>query len=264
MKKQRKIIAFVYETFIIILAIIAVTLTILDFNHQIVLEPNSPYYWIDLGILVIFAVDYFVRLFAASDKKEFFKSNLLGLIAIIPFNSMFRIFRAFRVFRLLRITQLSRVTRFFRMARLIKGFALLGKIKRRLNIFVNTNGLIYAIYVTLITMILGTVGVHYFEFQKLGYTLGDSLWWSFVTTSTAGYGDIIPVTWIGRVIAIVLMLVGISFVGLLTGTITTYFLNRKNEEALTHQDRLTIDVSDLDDEKVQHILEYVEFVRTRS
>lgn len=61
------------------------------------------------------------------------------------------------------------------MARLIKGFDLLGKIKRRLNIFVNTNGLIYAIYVTLITMILGTVGVHYFEFQKLGYTLGDSL-----------------------------------------------------------------------------------------
>lgn len=260
MRTPQKIVTFAYETFIIILAIIAVTLTILDFNEQIVLEPSSPYYWIDLGILVVFAVDYFTRLLAAKNKKEFFKSNILGLIAIIPFNSMFRIFRAFRVFRFFRLTKLTRITRLFRMARLVKGFALLGKIKRRLNVFVNTNGLIYAIYVTLITIILGTVGIHYFEFQKIGYSLGDSLWCSFVTTSTAGYGDIIPITWVGRIIAVILMFVGIGFVGLLTGTITTYFLSRNNEKEPVNKEELVIDVSDLDEGKIQNILEYVDFI----
>lgn len=178
---------------------------------------------------------------------------------------MFRIFRAFRLFKLLRITKLTRVTNIFRMTRLIKGFALLGKIKRRLNVFIHTNGLIYAFYVATISIILGTMGIHYFEFQELGYTYGDSLWWSFVTTSTAGYGDIIPITIPGRLIAVSLMFVGIGFVGLLTGTITTYFLNRRRlvddeEERISE---IVIDVSGLEDAEIKQILEYVEFTKSR-
>lgn len=264
MSNRKRILTLAYETFIITLAIIAVSLTILDFNNQVVLEPGSTLYRIDLGILIVFTVDYFTRLIASNDKKEFFKDNLLGLLAIIPFSSMFRVFRAFRIFKLLRITKLSRVTRIFRMARLVKGFALLGKIKRRLNIFLQTNGLIYAVYVSIISIVLGTVAIHYFEFQNLGYTFADSLWWSFVTTSTAGYGDIIPVTTPGRLIAVSLMFVGIGFVGLFTGTITTYFLNRKREAVEDeHLTELVIDVSDLDDEKVKSILDYVDFIRKR-
>lgn len=175
MKNDRERVFLVYETFIIILAIIAVSLTILDFNNQINMEPGTPYYWIDLGILIIFAVDYFARLFMAKNKKEFIKENIFGAIAIIPFNSLFRIFRAFRLFKLFRITKLGRAAKIFRMGRLVKSFALLGKIKRRLNVFIHTNGLIYAFYVTTISIILGTMGIHYFEFQKLGYSFGDSL-----------------------------------------------------------------------------------------
>lgn len=250
---------------IIVLAIIAVSLTVLDFNNQVTMEPGSTLYWVDLGILIIFAVDYFVRLFVSKNKKEFVKENIFGLIAIIPFNSLFRIFRAFRLFKLFRITKLSRVTKIFRMGRLVKGFALLGKIKNRLNVFIHTNGLIYAFYVATISIVLGTMGIYYFEFQKLGYSFGDSLWWSFVTTSTAGYGDIIPVTIPGRLIAVLLMFVGIGFVGLLTGTITTYFLNRSrslddDDERISE---IVIDVYDLEDAEVKQILEYVEFIKSR-
>lgn len=265
MKNYRENLFLAYETVIIILAIIAVSLTILDFNNQIIMEPGTTFYRVDLGILVIFAVDYFVRLFASKDKKEFVKENIFGLIAIIPFNSLFRIFRAFRIFKLFRITKLGRIAKIFRMGRLVKGFALLGKIKRRLNVFIHTNGLIYAFYVATISIVLGTMGIHYFEFQALGYSFGDSLWWSFVTTSTAGYGDIIPVTIPGRLIAVSLMFVGIGFVGLLTGTITTYFLNRsrsddEDEERLSE---IVIDVSNLDDAEIKQILEYVEFTKSR-
>ncbi len=146
MRNNRERLFLVYETIIIILAIVAVSLTILDFNNQISMEPGTSFYWIDLGILIIFAVDYFVRLFASKNKKEFVKENVFGLIAIIPFNSLFRIFRAFRLFKLFRITKLGRAAKIFRMGRLVKGFALLGKIKRRLNVFIHTNGLIYAFY----------------------------------------------------------------------------------------------------------------------
>lgn len=266
MKNNRKKLFYVYETFIIMLAIVAVSLTVLDFNNQITMEPGSPLYLVDLGILIIFAVDYFVRLFIAPNKKEFVKDNVFGLIAIIPFNSLFRIFRAFRLFKLFRITKLTRVTQIFRMGRLVKGFALIGKIKNRLNTFVHTNGLIYAFYVSTISIVLGTIGIHYFEFQKLGYSFGDSLWWSFVTTSTAGYGDIIPVTVPGRLIAVSLMFIGIGFVGLLTGTITTYFLNRSRlvEDGEKTISEIVIDVSHLEDAQVNQILDYVEFIKSRN
>lgn len=255
---SKKNIFLAYEIIIIILAVIAVTLTILDLNNQIILEPDSYFYWIDIGILIIFTIDYFARFFLSSNKKKFFKSNIFDLIAIIPFNSMFRIFRAFRLFRVLRITKV------FRMAKLVKGAALLGKIKEKLDVFINTNGFIYTIYISITTVILSTIGIHFIEFKQLGRTFGDSLWWSFVTASTVGYGDMTPESVVGRLIAVVLMLVGIGFVGMLTGTIATYFLNLKKPSKTDNGIKSTIDVSDLENDKVKQILDYVEFIRNRS
>ncbi|UJF16594.1 potassium channel family protein [Jeotgalibaca sp. MA1X17-3] len=192
------------------------TITILDLNNQIILEPDSYLYWIDLSVLMVFIMDYLVRLILSTNKKQFFKNNIFDLIAIIPFSSMFRIFRAFRILK---------ITKVFKMAKLVKGFALLGKIKRKLNLFIHTNGFIYTIYISTSTILLGTVAIYFLEFKQLGRTFGDSLWWSFVTATTVGYGDITPESVSGRLIAVILMIVGIGFVGMLTGTIATYFLN---------------------------------------
>ncbi len=60
-------------------------------------------------------------------------------------------------------------------------------------------------------------------------SIQDGIWWAFVTSTTVGYGDISPVTPFGRIIATVLMLVGIGLIGSLTITITSYFLNIKNK-----------------------------------
>ena len=54
--------------------------------------------------------------------------------------------------------------------------------------------------------------------------LGDALWWAVTTVTTVGYGDIFPVTGTGRVVAVALMLVGISLVGVITATIAGWFV----------------------------------------
>lgn len=260
-RNNKKGLLFAYEIVIIILAIIAATLTILELNNRVVLEPGSYIYWIDLGILIIFTIDYFTRLFLAKDKKQFFKNNIFHLIAIIPFTSMFRIFRAFRLFKIIKVTKTFKVTKISRMTRLVKGLALLGKLRTKLNVFIHTNGLIYIIYISAANVILGAIGIHFFEFKHLGRTFGDSLWWSFVTTSTGI--DIVPESIIGRLIAVILMLVGIGFVGMFTGTIATYFLDRKKISETENESKTIIDISDLESEKIKQILDYVEFMRNK-
>ena len=55
---------------------------------------------------------------------------------------------------------------------------------------------------------------------------GDALWWALVTATTVGYGDISPETSGGRIVASILMIVGIGLIGMITGSIATYFVGK--------------------------------------
>ena len=60
-------------------------------------------------------------------------------------------------------------------------------------------------------------------------TLTDSLWWAATTVSTVGYGDTFPVTGTGRLVAVALMLVGISLVGVITATVAAWFIDQTRD-----------------------------------
>jgi len=228
----------VYEVVLSILAIITVSITLFDLAGKV--PSNSFLLQVDSGILAIFAVDYFSRLIMSHSKKVFFKSNIFDLVAIIPFSSLFR---AFRIARLVRIFRAARI---FRMAVFFRKFYRLSKS------FINTNGLIYVIYVTLGCILLGSVAIYFAESDKTIDTFADAVWWSFVTATTVGYGDISPESGIGRIIAAILMLTGIGFIGMLTGTIATFFLTPKSTEPIRADSRV-IDLSDLSDEDFNYI-----------
>lgn len=76
---------------------------------------------------------------------------------------------------------------------------------------------------TLVIIDVGYVSIYYVE---SGINIGsfvDAIWWTFVTATTVGYGDISPATGIGRIIASILIkTTGIGFIGMLTGTIATF------------------------------------------
>jgi voltage-gated potassium channel len=98
----------------------------------------------------------------------------------------------------------------------------------------------YVALTTLVVVGLGAICIFAVEngHNNNIHSIGDAFWWSIVTVTTVGYGDVSPVTTEGRVIAVVLMIVGIGFLGMFTATITSFFLEPAKEEASAIEKRL--------------------------
>jgi voltage-gated potassium channel len=81
-------------------------------------------------------------------------------------------------------------------------------------------------------LFLGAWLVLLFEENTKGsniHSYGDSLWWAVVTVTTVGYGDRFPITVGGRVVAVVLMLIGIGLIGVLTATVASFFVQEHTD-----------------------------------
>lgn len=229
-----------YNTAVVLLAVVSVGMALADIAGA----PLSQAAWfrpVDTAILILFAIDYFVRLYLAKSKMQFVKTNVFDLIAIIPFNAVFGVFRVARIFR---IARLARLTKFAKLVRLV---GVGGRLKQRALRFLHTNGLIYIIYINLACILLGATAIYYLEQGVTVQTFGDAIWWAFVTATTVGYGDISPSTGAGRVVAGILMIVGIGLISMLTGTIATYFTaeNQKSDK-LRRVNDLTAALSESD------------------
>lgn len=207
MNKKQKIYNFVMA----LLAMISIAILFLDYAS--VIDLNA-YFWIrvDNGILLIFALDYFVRLLLAKNKRQFFKKNIFDLLSIIPVNGIFAIFR------------ISRIARFMRIMKILRVLRLVG-LTGRINKFLHTNGLNYLLYLSFSLLIMGSVAYSVSE----NVSIGEGIWWALATATTVGYGDISPHTLTGKIVAMILMFVGIGVIGSLTSAITTYFINNDDE-----------------------------------
>lgn len=217
-----------YNILIVGLSLLAVGLLIAEYFKP---EYENEFGIVDNGIIAIFAFDYLVRLFMAENKLKFIRTNVIDLIAIIPFSS---------IFQALRITRLLRFTKIFKALRI---FAFLGKFQNSIERFMKTNNFYFVLLITTITIFAGALGMQLAEDK----TFADSLWWSFVTATTVGYGDISPATTQGRIIAAILMISGIGFISMLTGTISTFFLSKHTNKVTFRNETLENIKGKLDD-----------------
>ncbi len=91
--------------------------------------------------------------------------------------------------------------------------------------------IVYITLMTVLTVVLGSFAFHAFEF---GYNSGvknmfDSVWWTIVTMTSIGYGDIYPVTVGGRIVAIFLMFFGVLLIGLIAGSVSRHYFEQRSE-----------------------------------
>ena len=253
----------VYEALFTILAIIAVTITLLDLTEKINLSTNTTLNTIDTAIFYIFISDYIIRLIISKDKKEFFKNNIPDLIAIIPFNSLFKVFRIAKLLRLVKLTKLTKLTKIAKLSKLMRFIGVLARLNKKIKGVLSTNGLNHLLWFTLIVILLSAIGIYVAEPATVK-TFENALWWSFVTATTVGYGDIFPTTQIGRIIAGILMLTGIGTIGMITGSISTYFITKQNSVPQDNDiSEIITQSQDLTNSEIKEILNYINFIKSK-
>lgn len=202
-----------YDLLLALLALLAVGLAIFEERMDLTELESTLLDRLDFAVWLIFAGDYFTRLFFSRDKGRFVGSHLIELAAILPFHSLFRGFRLLRLFSLPPSAALLRGMHIARLA------AYFGRIHRFASRFLKQNNFQYVLYFTVSTVLAGAAAVRFFE----NMAFADALWWAFETVTIIGW-DAPPSTTGGRIVAALLMVVGIGFISILTGTIASFLV----------------------------------------
>ena len=230
-----------FDSFMFVLVLISVAILLYDIKHKIhPLLEDFDYYF----ITGVFLIEYIIRVWVYNDIhkiiiQEYEESTFLGrefslikvfkeiiakkweyiktpfaiidFLAILPGYRPLRIFRIFVIFRLFKLIRYAKSINTFIEVLANKKFELF----------------ILLLAVTFVTFIGGAV-IYVFEAHdnpKI-QNLFDAIYWSLITISTVGYGDITPVTPEGKVLTMVLIIFGIGFISFTTSIIATAFAEK--------------------------------------
>ncbi len=175
-----------------------------------------------------FTVEYIARVYCSPRPREYVLSffGVIDLLSILPpYLSYF--FPNARYMLLLRSFRFIRIFRIFKLFSFInEGYILMASIKRSL-----TKITVYFLFVLILVICLGTL-MYMIESGRPGTAFTDlatSVYWAIVTMTTVGYGDITPITPIGRLLSAFVMLLGYTIIAVPTGIVTAAIMDDKKK-----------------------------------
>lgn len=202
----------------ILLWLIALSTLSFALEHTALFQEWWQYFMVfDQFVIGFFAVEYILRLFVAPRKIKFILSPLGIVDLLVVASGLSHLNVAFlRGIRLLRILQLLKVLRYSDfLLSFIRSFR---HYKHEFRILGASFGVIW---------IMSGLGAYLLEFSfnpKI-MSLGDALWWALVTMATVGYGDIVPMTAPGQILAGIVIVLGVATMAVLTAIITRIFFD---------------------------------------
>lgn len=206
-----------YHIFVAVLAVLSSVLAGLMLLH---IPIAHIWHLIFYYLWAYFVADYLVRFLTTKDRKRFLIENAFDLLGIVPMHPAFALFRLTRLVSMVRAHHL-----FWRLG-------ISGEWTRSFHRFTYDTGFIYLFSISVVIICISALLFSAVEKQSLG----ESLWWAVTTATTVGYGDDSPRTVWGKMIATVLMLGGVGFIGLLTSTITGFFTSQADDQVASHSE----------------------------
>ena len=231
--------SFAYDAIMIVAIILGIVP--LMFKTQ-----SAPLILIDNISLFWFVVDYLLRWFTADIHGKykgwkafvlypFTPSAILDLLSILP--SILKVLspslKLFRLSRLLKILRFLRLIRYYEPLQIIKSV-----MRKEGHTLLAVVGLaITYIFITALIMFNAEYEVELAGGRVMFDTIFDAVYWSACTLTTVGYGDIYPVSSVGRVISMVSAIVGVAVVALPSGIITAGYMDELNARRKMKEER---------------------------
>ena len=226
LKEKIKVIIFgtntptgkLFDLILIISIVLSVALVMLDSVAELQQKYGIYFRQMEWAFTFLFTIEYFLRVFTIRRPSSYIFSffGIIDLLSLVPtYLSLLlpgaQVFSVIRVLRVLRVFRVLKLIQFMGEAELLKQAMLASRRK----IFV------YLFFVVNLVIILGSV-MYLVEGEASGFdSIPRSIYWSIVTLTTVGYGDISPATNLGQAIAAIIMIMGYSIIAVPTGIVTS-------------------------------------------
>ena len=195
---------------------------------------NRLFYVFDIVSCTLFIIDYLLRWITADYRRKkkgtwvsfalypFTPMAIIDLLSILPtFKFVANAFKLTRVVRLLKIIRVVKIIRYFEPLRLI-----IRVIKAQRVILATVLVLeLFYVFVTALIMFNAEPHISPVTGKPTFASFFDALYWATVTLTTVGYGDLTPVTNIGRLVSMLSSLFGVAIIALPSGVITASYLD---------------------------------------
>jgi voltage-gated potassium channel len=182
---------------------------------------------IEWTIIVLFTIEYILRIYSAKDRKKYVSSlyGIIDLISIVPayisllfppiyYLSLFRAFRIFRIFRILKL-----------LVFLKEETVLIKSLKKSIPKII-----VFLSFIIITSSIFASI-MYVVEGPENGFTdIPTSMYWTIVTLTTVGYGDITPLTPIGKILASIIMICGYGIIAVPTGIVVSEYSQESFKE----------------------------------
>ena len=217
-----------FDVLLLILILFSILIVMLESVKEYDLKYHSFFYITEWIITILFTIEYILRIICVKQPKKYIFSfyGIIDLMSTIPMYLSFffagsQYFAAFRALRLLRVFRILKLVRFLGESNnLIKAIS-----ASKTKIFV------FVFSVLVISIILGTV-MYLVEGPENGFnSIPHSIYWTIVTLTTVGYGDISPQTPLGMFIATIIMIIGYGVIAVPTGIVSAEYTaaHKKND-----------------------------------
>lgn len=250
-----------FDGFIVVWVVVSVIAVVLESVQSIHYLLNVEFLVLDAVAVGIFSIEYCLRIYCCVEEPGFQKaltgrlkqakttSSMIDFLAILPFflevflHHLFDL-RFLRVFRLMRLLKLTRHT---------GATASLAKVLKREWPVMAASGFVMLLLVIL-TASLGYLFEHEAQPEKFE-NIPQSIYWAVITLASVGYGDISPVTPMGRIMTIILALMGIGIFAIPAALLSSAFSDQLRIERETLVNKLFEMLSDgvINDEEAAHI-----------
>ena len=211
---------------IALLSLILVSTFIIMMESVPTLDKKFHVYFIisEWVISVFFTVEYWARIAVLKNKKHYVFSffGIIDFLSLVPFylSFFFPVTKYFLIFRMLRMLRVFRV---FNLLDFMNDGSVIVRALR------NSSRKIYIflLFLIIFSVIVGSL-MFMVEGGRPGFeTIPQSIYWAVVTVTTVGYGDVSPITPMGKFFAVILMLAGYSIIAVPTGIVTAEMRNKR-------------------------------------